>query len=60
MVDPSDDEAKFTDGELTIVVTIPSRKVQIDYTGSIGLDAKDLALAVKLANGRADELASLL
>lgn len=60
LVDPSDDEAKFTDGELTIVVTMPSRTLQVEYTGSIGLDAQDLALAVKLANGRADELASLL
>jgi exosome complex RNA-binding protein Rrp42 (RNase PH superfamily) len=60
LVDPSSEEAEFTDGELTIVVTLPNRTLQIEYTGSIGLDASDLALAAKLANGRADELSSLL
>ena len=60
LVDPSEDEAAFTDGDLTIVVTIPSRTIQVEYTGSVGLDASELALAVKLANGRVDELASLL
>lgn len=60
LVDPSSEEAKYTDGELTIVVTLPSRTLQVEYAGSLGLDASDLALAAKLANGRADELSSLL
>lgn len=60
LVDPSSDESEFTDGELTIVLNVSSRKLQIEYTGAKGLDASDLALAAKLANGRADELSSLL
>lgn len=60
LVDPSLEEGKFTQGELTIVVTLPNRTLQVEYTGSIGLDAADLALAAKLANGRAEELSSLL
>jgi len=60
VVDPSAEEAKCTEGELTLVVELPSRKIQVEYTGSIGLDASDFALAAKLANGRADELESLL
>ena len=60
IVDPSSEEAKHTDGELTLVVELQSRNIQMEYTGSIGLEASDFALAAKLANGRADELESLL
>lgn len=60
VVDQSTEEAKHTEGELTIVVELPSRRIQVEYTGSIGLEASDFALAAKLANGRADELESLL
>eukprot|EP00980_Cylindrotheca_fusiformis_P028679 scaffold22635_cov134-Cylindrotheca_fusiformis.AAC.7 len=60
LVDPSLEEAKFTEGQLTIVVSLPSRTLQVEYTGSLGLDAADMALATKLANGRADELSSIL
>ncbi|KAL3940991.1 MAG: hypothetical protein SGBAC_004568 [Bacillariaceae sp.] len=60
VVDPSAEEATHAEGELTLVVELPSRKIQVEYTGSIGLEASDFALAAKLANGRADELESLL
>ncbi|CAJ1958710.1 unnamed protein product [Cylindrotheca closterium] len=60
LVDPSSEEEKHTDGELTLVVELQSRKIQVEYTGSMGLEASDFALASKLANGRADELVSLL
>lgn len=60
LVDPSTEEAKHTKGELTLVMALPSRRIQVEYTGSIGLEASDFALAAKLANGRADELESLL
>jgi hypothetical protein len=45
---------------LTIVVTLPSRTLQVEYAGSVALGTTDLALAAKMANGRADELAKLL
>jgi hypothetical protein len=45
---------------LTMVVTIPSRTLQVEYSGAVALNATDLALAAKMANGRADELAKLL
>jgi exosome complex RNA-binding protein Rrp42 (RNase PH superfamily) len=60
LVDPSAEEAKFTEGGLTMVVTIPSRTLQVEYSGAVALNATDLALAAKMANGRADELAKLL
>ena len=60
LVDPSIEEAKHTKGELTLVIELSSRRIQVEYTGSIGLEASDFALAAKLANGRADELESLL
>lgn len=60
LVDPSSDETPYTSGILTVVVTLPSRSMQFDYSGSTGLTGTDLALASKMANGRADELSKLL
>lgn len=60
LVDPSSDEAPFTNGNVTIVVTLPSRSLQLEYSGSVPLTATDVALASKMAGGRADELSKLL
>jgi exosome complex RNA-binding protein Rrp42 (RNase PH superfamily) len=60
LVDPSSDESPYTKGYLTVVVTLPSRSLQLEYAGSIALTATDLALASKMAGGRADELSKLL
>jgi exosome complex component RRP43 len=60
LVDPSAEEEVLTEGCLTIVVTLPSRTLQVEYAGPVALGATDLALAAKMANGRADELAKLL
>lgn len=60
LVDPSADEAPFTQGIITVIVTLPSRSLQVEYAGSIALTATDLALAAKMANGRVDELCKLL
>jgi exosome complex RNA-binding protein Rrp42 (RNase PH superfamily) len=60
LVDPSSDESPYTKGTLTVVVTLPSRTLQLEYSGSVALTATDLALASKMAGGRADELSKLL
>jgi exosome complex RNA-binding protein Rrp42 (RNase PH superfamily) len=61
LVDPSLIERQFSDAYLTIVVTLSSpRALQVEYSGSVALTTTDLALAAKMANGRADELAKLL
>ena len=60
LVDPSRDESRYLSGLLTIVVTMPARSLQMEYTGSAALSATDLSLATKMANGRADELSNIL
>jgi exosome complex RNA-binding protein Rrp42 (RNase PH superfamily) len=60
VVDPTKIEIKQLEGMITVVASLPSRTIQVEYTGSISLGATDLALAVKMANGRADELLRLL
>lgn len=60
IVDPTRDESPFLAGSATIVVTLPENAVQLEYTGERGLSATDIALAVKLAKGRAEETALLL
>lgn len=60
LVDPTTEESKFIDGVLTMVLALSSRTIQLEYSGSVALSAKDLALASKMANGRADELVALL
>jgi exosome complex RNA-binding protein Rrp42 (RNase PH superfamily) len=60
LVDPTAEESKFTEGFLTMVVTLSNRTLQLEYSGAIALSATDLALAAKMANGRADELVKLL
>ena len=60
LVDPSREESRYMSGFLTIVVSMPDRSLQIEYTGSAALSATDLTLAAKMANGRADELSNIL
>lgn len=60
LVDPTVDETRYTSGMLTMVVTMPDRSLQMEYSGSAALSATDLALAASLANGRADELSRIL
>lgn len=60
LVDPSMDESMYTNGILTIVVTMPSKSLQVEYSGSAALSAVDLALASRMAHGRVDELSAIL
>lgn len=60
LVDPSADESAYCKGTLTMVLSLPSRTLQVEYSGNATLTATDLALASKMANGRADELSQLL
>jgi len=60
LVDPSAEEAPYTNGMLTFIVTLPNRSLQLEYAGSMALTATELALASKMAGGRADELSKLL
>ena len=60
LVDPSRDESRYMSGLLTIVITMPDRSLQMEYTGSAALSATELSLATKMANGRADELSNIL
>jgi exosome complex component RRP42 len=60
LVDPSAEESRYTTGMLTVVVTMPGRALQMEYSGSAAISATDLALASAMANGRVDELASIL
>lgn len=60
LVDPSIDEEEFLEGNLTIVISLATGKLQVEYTGKVALSASDLAFASKLAKGHADELAKIL
>ncbi|KAG7344824.1 3' exoribonuclease family, domain containing protein [Nitzschia inconspicua] len=60
LVDPSLHEKQFVDGTLTMVVDTSSGRLQPQYTGKVPLTANDLALAAKLSQARADELAAIL
>jgi exosome complex RNA-binding protein Rrp42 (RNase PH superfamily) len=60
LVDPTSVEEKQLDGSLTVVMDLPSRTIQVEYSGGISLTATDLILAAKMANGRADEVMELL
>ena len=60
LVDPSALETGHIDGCLTVSINLPSRTLQVEYSGSVALTATDLALAAKIAEGRADELANIL
>lgn len=60
LVDPSTDESPYSNGMLTVTVTLPGRSLQLEYSGSVALTTTDLALASKMAGGRADELAKIL
>ncbi|KAG7370277.1 3' exoribonuclease family, domain containing protein [Nitzschia inconspicua] len=60
LVDPSLHEKQFVDGTLTMVVDTSSGRLQPQYTGKVPLTANDLALAAKLSQARADELATIL
>ncbi len=60
LVDPSADESPYTNGILTVTVTLPRRSLQFEYSGSMALTSIDLALASKMAGGRADELSKIL
>lgn len=60
LVDPTMEESIYVSGMLTIVITMVDRSLQMEYTGSVPLSATDLALAAKMAYGRADEMTSIL
>eukprot|EP00934_Nitzschia_sp_Nitz4_P000570 Nitzschia sp. Nitz4//scaffold137_size62074//29292//30131//NITZ4_006417-RA/size62074-processed-gene-0.69-mRNA-1//1//CDS//3329535706//570//frame0 len=60
LVDPSRRESEFLHGMLTLVVHLPSRALQIEYSGETALSVADLDLAAKMATARADEFADLL
>ena len=60
LVDPAWTEQQYSDAILTMVVNMSSRAIQMEYAGLIALTNTDIALAAKMANGRADELSKLL
>lgn len=60
LADPSNLEERFLEGSITIVVSIATGKLQVDYTGKVPLTANELALASKLAIGRKSEVEFLL
>jgi len=60
LADPSKLEEPFLEGNITIVVSVATGKLQIDYTGKVPLTANELALASKLADARKREVANLL
>eukprot|EP00536_Pseudo-nitzschia_multiseries_P002434 jgi/Psemu1/301376/fgenesh1_kg.32_\ len=60
IADPSNCEAPFLEGTITIVVSLQTRKLQIDYTGKVPLTANNMALAAKMADARAKEVAKIL
>ena len=60
IVDPTIMEAKQLEGMITVILSLPNRSIQVEYAGARSLGATELALAAKMANGRADELLQLL
>jgi exosome complex RNA-binding protein Rrp42 (RNase PH superfamily) len=60
LVDPSSEEDPFVEGILTVVISMMTGNLQVDYSGKVALTASDLALASKFAKGRADELTHIL
>jgi len=60
LADPSSDEEPHVEGIITIIVSLGTEKVKADYNGKVPLTAKDMALAAKLARGRAKEVAKIL
>lgn len=60
LADPSICEEPFLEGNLTIVVSLATEKLQVDYTGKVPLSATQIALAAKLAGARAKEVATIL
>ncbi len=59
-VDPSSEEEPYLEGMITVIVSLGTEKVKADYNGKVPLTAKDMALAAKLARGRAKEVAKIL
>ncbi len=60
LADPSSDEEPYLDGTITVIVSLATEKLKADYSGKVPLTAKDMALAAKLARGRATEVAEIL
>jgi len=60
LADPSTCEEPFLEGSITIVVSLATGKLQVDYIGKVPLTANDMALAAKLAHARAKEVTSIL
>ena len=70
LVDPSELEESHVGGLLTMVVTINTKErnnvsetnhaLQMEYSGNLALRVQDMALAAKLAQGRAQEVSSFL
>jgi len=60
IADPSSAEEPFFGGTITIVVSLRTQKLQIDYAGKVPLSASNMALAAKLAGARAREVATIL
>jgi exosome complex RNA-binding protein Rrp42 (RNase PH superfamily) len=60
LVDLSSDEEEFVEGVLTVVMNMSTGQLQVQYAGKTALTAAHLALASKMAKGRAQELESIL
>ena len=60
LADPSGWEEPFLRGTITVIVSLATDKLQVDYSGKVPLTASDMALAAKLARARAKEVAKIL
>lgn len=60
LADPGSCEEPFLEGSITIVVSLATEKLQVDYTGKVPLTANNMALAAKLACARAREVTTIL
>jgi len=60
LTDPSACEEPFLEGTITVIVSLTTEKLQVDYTGEVPLTANDMALAAKLARARAREVTKIL
>jgi exosome complex RNA-binding protein Rrp42 (RNase PH superfamily) len=59
LVDLSSEEEDYVDGVLTVVMNMSTGQLQVQYAGKTALTATELALASKMAKGRAQELESI-
>ena len=62
LVDPSEEEEGVCDGSICVVVNAqqPEQIVVLDYQGNVSMTHSAMALAVRMAQGRAEELLPLL